>query len=94
MRKQSNGKIRRTESEWESIIERFEQSGLSAAAFCRREKISKNTFSKWKARIEAGSTSRGGFVELRQGAISEAPVAAHGTLEIELPGGVTLRWRA
>jgi len=94
MRKQSNGKIRRTESEWEAIIERFEKSGLSAAAFCRREKISKNTFSKWKARLEAGSARRAGFVELGPEVISEAAVAAHGTLEIELPGGVMLRWRA
>jgi len=94
MRKQSNGKIRRTELEWETIIERFEQSGLSAAAFCRRERISKNTFSKWKARIEAGPARRAGFVELRAQAMNEAAVTGHGVLEIELPGGALLRWRA
>ena len=49
MRRQSNGKIRRTESEWGAIIERYERSGLSAAAFCHREKVSRNMSSKWKA---------------------------------------------
>lgn len=94
MRRQSNGKIRRTESEWGAIIERYKKSGLSAAAFCRREKISKNTFSKWKARLDAGSARRAAFVELGPAVISEAAVTSRGTLEIELPGGVMLRWRA
>ena len=31
MRVQSNGKIRRSEAEWERILARFEKSGLSAA---------------------------------------------------------------
>jgi hypothetical protein len=94
MRKQSNGKVRRTKSEWEAIIEHYEKSGLSAAAYCRREEISKNTFSKWKARIETAPAPRPAFVELRPEAITEAAIATHGMLEIELPGGITLRWRA
>jgi hypothetical protein len=94
MRTQSNGKIRRTESEWEAILERFERSRLSATAFCRREKISKNTFSKWKARLDVGSARRTGFVELGPEVITDAAITSRGTLEIELPGGVMLRWRA
>ena len=47
-RRQSNSRIRRTEAEWAKILEQYERSGLSAAAFRRKQKLSKTTFVKWK----------------------------------------------
>jgi len=101
MRVQSNGKVRRTEEEWEQILARFKKSGLSAVAFCRREKISKNTFSKWHGRMEAKRSTRSvaPFVELKPlatqpTAIIEPRSSASGEFELSLPGGVVLRWRA
>ena len=105
MRVQSNGKIRRTASEWSAILEAHEASGLSEAAFCRRKKISKNTFSKWKKRLSGPRRKPAvrrapmpGFIEW------EAPSPAEGALagakgvpaefELSLPGGVVLRWKA
>jgi len=100
MRVQSNGKVRRTKEEWAKILARFEESGLSAAAFCRREKISKNTFSKWHGRMETKRSTRSAapFVELippatQPASIIEASTSASGEFELSLPGGVVLRWR-
>jgi len=101
MRVQSNGKVRRSEDEWERILIRFEKSGLSAAAFCRREKISKNTFSKWHGRMQTRRPARSvaPFVELKPLAteapsVIQAGALASGEFELSLPGGVVLRWRA
>ncbi len=55
MRKQADGKIRRSREEWERIFERFQSSGMTGAAFCRREKIAKGSFEKWKKKIDRAS---------------------------------------
>jgi len=53
----SDGRIRRTESEWRSIVGRFESSGLSESAFCRQAKVSRKSFRIWRERLTAGGTS-------------------------------------
>jgi hypothetical protein len=102
MQIQSNGKVRRTASEWEAIFEEFEESGLSVAAFCRRKKLAKSTFSKQhrgrarKPVVRRSSSAR--FVELTPAAVEVSPVAPipeqRHSFELELPGGVVLRWKA
>ena len=102
MQMQSNGKVRRTASEWDAIFEEFESSGLSAAAFCRRKKLPKSTFTK---RRQAGGRKRvtrrvkpARFVELTAGRAAPSSareiVAGVHTFELELPGGAVLRWKA
>ena len=105
MRVQSNGKIRRTSSEWEAIFAEFEASSLSAAAFCRRKQIAKSTFTKRRQAAGRKRPPIGGrgntprFVELteapRTPSTPASPEAStpH-TFELELPGGVVLRWTA
>ncbi len=39
MQVMANGRVKWTPAEWGKIVEKFEASGLSRAAFCRREKI-------------------------------------------------------
>lgn len=95
MKVQSNGKIRRTSLEWEAIFAEFEASGLSAAAFCRRKKIAKSTFTKRRRAPKRKPALRqrrrpARFVELT--APPDASPAR--AFEIELPGGVVLRWKA
>jgi hypothetical protein len=79
---------------------RFRRSGLSAAAFCRREKISKNTFAKWQRKRSSPSAAPKPprFVELATPASvlsssSRSASLAAGELELSLPGGVVLRWK-
>lgn len=97
MRVQTNGKVKRSASEWRAIFKRFEASAMSQAAFCWREKIAKGSFSNWKKRFEEEEESGGtpgGFVEV--GPVLPAPPTSFldpGELELSLPGGVRLRWR-
>ena len=66
---------------------RLEQSGLSKAAFCRREQISTVTLGRW--RREFGSSARSepqtGFVEVR---LDRPPPTE---FVLEFPGGRRLR---
>jgi hypothetical protein len=47
----SDGRVRRTEAEWRAIVERFDSSGLSETAFCRRAKLPLRTFRQWRERL-------------------------------------------
>lgn len=102
MQIQSNGKVRRTSHEWDEIFAEFEASGLSVAAFCRRKKLPKSTFSKRRiARERRPATRRAKsarFVELTpdRATSSTAPTAVVGAhaFELILPGGAVLRWKA
>ena len=101
MHVQSNGKVRRTPSEWEAIFEAYEASGLSESAFCRGKKISKSTFSKWKQRMAHPRRkpahrrpSSPSFVEWTPSATTEPTLeVAAGEFELSLPGGIVLRWK-
>ena len=105
MRVQSNGKVRRTSSEWESIFAEFEASSLSAAAFCRRKQIAKSTFTKRRQATDRKRAPIGGrgntprFVELTEVPLtppskSSPDTSTPHTFELELPGGAVLRWTA
>ena len=94
MRVQKNGKVRRSPEEWQRIFERVRSSGLSESAFCRREKISKSSFSKWKRRMSSGELEADGFVELAPPKPAIRVPTRSGELELRLPGGVVLLWRS
>jgi hypothetical protein len=51
MRELSDGRIRRTESEWRAIVSRFESSGLSEAGFCRKANVSRKSFRDSRKRL-------------------------------------------
>ena len=94
MHVQSNGKVRRSRAEWESIFERFSSSGLSMIAFCRHEGIAKGSFSKWMRRLRESKDEPASFVELSPTpVVSSSPALDAGELELVLPGGVRLRWK-
>jgi len=40
--------VRRSEGEWRSLLSRYRTSGLSVAAYCRREAISAASFYRWR----------------------------------------------
>ena len=93
MHVQSNGKVRRSRAEWRAIFKRFSASGLSMAAFCRREGIAKGSFSKWMHRVGEPEGEPAAFVELSPAVRASSPPLDTGELELELPGGVRLRWK-
>ncbi len=60
---QRSGRVRRSRTEWRTIFARFETSGLSEAAFCRREGIANGTFWRWKHRLGVSEGQTAAFVE-------------------------------
>jgi hypothetical protein len=97
MRVLSDGRVRRTRSEWQAIMQAFEKSGLTVGAFCEREKIAASVFAAWKRKFIAGEVPSPGFVELQVSTSPSPPVetpCANGGFELTLPGGAVLRWKA
>ena len=87
---------RRSRTQWRSVFDRFEASGLGVEAFCDREDVSASSFRRWRGLLapEASSSKseaalgRAGFVDA--GLLG---VGGGGRLEIrlELGGGVVLQ---
>lgn len=98
MRVLADGRVRRTRTEWQAILKRFEKSGLSGTAFCEREEISPSAFAEWKRKLGEPAPSRPSrprFIELTTTpAVSPTPSQSRGVFEMSLPGGVVLRWIA
>lgn len=105
MRALADGRVRRSEGEWREVVEKWAESGLSVAAFCRQEGLTRSSFCQARKRMEggasaaeapaAGAPERGGFVDLPLGTGSARAAAAlsPGEHELSLPGGIRLRWR-
>lgn len=102
MRVLADGRVRRTRSEWQTIMRNFGKSGLTVTAFCEREKISPSVFAAWKRKFGETGVREPRFVELAPpSAAPAAPVVSAvpaapsgGEFELSLPGGVVLRWKA
>jgi len=99
MRVLADGRVRRTEAEWRAVLERYEKSGQSISGFCRRAKLSRNSFTKWRRRLAATPSASPSFVEwiAAPGAETgpeETSAGGVGEFELSLPGGVVLRWKA
>ena len=93
MRVQANGKVRRSRGEWRKILDRFERSDLSEAAFCRREGIAKGSFARWKRSFQAPEGEKADFVELPPPVQPSSVPLEAGEMVLVLPGGVRLRWK-
>lgn len=53
MRALSDGRIRRSKSEWRAIAREFESSGFSQVAFCRKVGVARQRFRIWRERLTA-----------------------------------------
>jgi hypothetical protein len=101
MRKQADGKVRRSRAEWERIFDRFHSGTMTGAAFCQREKIAKSSFEKWRKKIgrrpKAAVPSFVGWPTPTDSTVESTaapPALSSGELELSLPGGVVIRWKA
>lgn len=82
-------RARRSREEWHRLVQRYEESGLSHAEFCRQEGLNVNTFRFWRSRTRAKDKGASPFVEVVPVPDPESPW----TIELELPGGATFRLR-
>ena len=85
MKVSSNGKVRRSRDEWNEIIARFAKSGLNQREFCRREKIKKSSFDRWRKRL--AEKVRNDFVDVTPGRGN----SSSWVVEVELAGGTIVR---
>jgi len=88
---------RRTRPEWKQIIDEFEDSDASAAQFCDKHSLSYQSFSKWRSTFNVESRkSNDDFIELTPNPASKPSIqiSTDWSIELELPGGVTLKVRA
>jgi hypothetical protein len=89
---------------WARHLQRWNQSGLSQAQYCRQQQLSVAAFGWWKRRLATapppghraapGGKMRGqngSFVELQRAAGGVCLPADEGAYEIVLPGGRRLR---
>jgi len=78
-------------SQWQELIRRQEQSGLTINAFCRREQLNAATFYNWKKRLRDESDGR--LVRLHPASDTNRPwsgILSH-AVEAVLPNGTCLR---
>lgn len=93
MRVLVDGRVRRTRAERQRLLELHARSGQTISDFCRREKVSKSAFTRWRREAGGASTQAPSFVELTPAqAAPTRPLQRGGEFEISLPGGVVLRW--
>lgn len=51
--------VRHSEGEWRALLSRYRTSGLSVAAYCRREAISAASFYRWRDVLGKEGQDRG-----------------------------------
>jgi len=89
----SHRRQHRSISEWHDIFARHRDSGLSAAAFCKREAICEGSFYHWRTQLVGGAdiqraqppSSTPAFVDLEP--LVTAPASSDGRIELRLDLG-------
>lgn len=85
----ANGRVKRSASDWHTIIKQYEHSGRSRAAFCRSQSLSPSTFDVWYRKLRSKPSPQD-FVEVKPAV--ETSIGGW-TVEIELPDGTLARLR-
>ena len=85
----TRGHARRSDSEWRSIVRKFNAGSLTIKDFCSKEKLVLSTFKRWQQKITAKPTAK--FVDLAPEPIPAA--SSSWELDIDLPNGVRLLFR-
>ena len=77
--------------DWRERLSRFAQSELTVAAFCDQEGCSTASFYQWRRKLQAGERPQASaFVPVALDA-SRLCGAVQRCVEIDLPGGATVR---
>ena len=89
MQVMSNGRVRRSDVEWRELLSRYDQSGLSAREFCRKEAVQVTSLLRWQQKL-TGPSARDEFVSVVT-TPTTTPSVSPWTAEVILPNGITLR---
>jgi len=86
-----SGYQRDRHSHWQGIILQWQSSGLSQAAFCRKNKLQYQQFSKWKIRLGKGDLKPKVQEQPKAQFIEFSPQVCQRTYEIITPGDYRIR---
>ena len=88
----------RSPADWQQLFNEYQQSGQSAAAFCREHKLCSKNFNKRRKALLLKTTtdSAPSFVPVRVTAQSQLPLldCRIGTTELKIPLSVSASWLA
>lgn len=87
---------RRTADQWRSIVDQQSKSGLTSAAFCKKEGITYQSFMNWRKKLSIGAAAvdpelEPRFVELTESTDHQILHQSHWQIELDLAPGVQLR---
>jgi hypothetical protein len=87
----SHGRPRdsRKEQQWRRWIGQWQQSGLSARAFCARHGLAQPSFYAWRRQIRQRDAAAGAFVAVQL--VADDHPCSPSPFEVVLAGGRTLR---
>jgi len=81
-------RVQRSEADWKAILDRYDRSGQSRAAFCRREALPSSSFILWERKLR--QRGRGTeFVDVTPA----SQTAGRWSVEFQFPDGTTARVR-
>jgi transposase-like protein len=97
-----NKRQRRTDAEWQQLIEQQERSGLNAHAFCRQQGLTSKTFYKRRQVLRQQTTATASterFIKIQPPSVPVAETATTAVLQyhdsqLHLPAGVDAQWLA
>jgi len=91
MNARSHGNARKR---WTDLLNRFDQSGLTVAQFCKRERCSLASFYQWRRKLRGKMSRRSTgptFVPVKIANAAHPSLLPQATVSLDLPGGVRLR---
>ena len=90
-------RIMRTQEQWKALLEEFNTSGLTRAAFCKKHRIATSSLYRWQQLFEHASNA--GFIDVTEPLVNAPgshPVPVRDNdwqVELELGSGIVLRLR-
>jgi len=92
-------RVSRTPDQWQSLFDRFEQSGQSRDQFCHEQGLSLSSFSRWRTKlrkqtlVKPASSESPVFTELTSAVQPEESPVSGWDIELQLGAGVLIRLR-
>ena len=91
-------RVSRSRTQWKSLVEKFNSSGLTKSAFCKHHGVTTSCFYRWQ-KILAEESAPANFIDITEPVASAVVPRSvpethnHWQVELELGAGVILRMR-
>jgi len=91
-------RVMRTQEQWKALLEEFNTSGLTRAAFCKKHRIATSSLYRWQKLFD-GHAGNADFIDVTEplsNAPTSYPVPVRNNdwqVELELGAGIILRLR-